>query len=298
MPIRNPATIPSLVNGQENGNVDRDLLTWVESNRLGLIWLMAELPARSMRAAHAAARSAGIILTSTGRGRTLSQQISLFTSRYTTFRTPFSWTEEDSQGNRSPVYVIKTWNGVIYYQLPGTAMAAVPGTSNHGFWCADDLAEIVNGRLVPLRSSTVQWLYANLPLFGFHWETLKERWHVHWTNGDRLTQATIDYEGGGAPLPLPPPPPSSGYDGGYMNVLYLVEGDIALFIATGVNMTWVPDETALSTLKFLKHVDPDRVPVPINRGVLKVFNLAGPAPAYPAGYSGERTVAGDFRASF
>jgi hypothetical protein len=294
MPIRNPATIPSALEGQQNGNVDPRLLTWVEPNRTGLVWLMAELPARSMRAAHARARAAGIYLTSTGRGRTFQQQVDLFTSRYTMEKTPYAWVT-DAQGNRFPVYVTKTWNGVIYYQLPGTAMAAVPGTSNHGWWCSDDLAEIVDGRVVPLRPSTIQWLFANLPDFGFYWETIKESWHVHWRNGDQLTQATIDYENGGA---VPQPPTDPGYDGRYMNILYSVEGDIALFVATGVNMSWVPDETALNTLKFLGHIDADRPPVAINRGVLKVFNLAGPAPTYPANYTGQRTVASDFRTSF
>lgn len=292
MPIKNPATKPSNLANQSNGRIDPNLLTWVDKDRTELVWLMHELPARSMRALHARARRDGIILTSTGRGRTYLQQVSLFTSRYQTTRIPYEYDDETGQ----PIYITKTWNNVVWYQRPDTAMAAIPGTSNHGWWLADDLAEIVNGEVVPLRPSTVQWLYANVPQFGFHWETIKENWHVHWTNGDRLTQATLDYEAGLDNDPVPPPPSEDDYDE-YMSVLYRVNGEIAVFVATGLTMSWVPDEAAVNFLKYLKHVNPTKEPVALNRDILKSFILVGPAPVYPAGYNGPRTTAADFRAT-
>ena len=233
MPIRRPL-LPSTINGQVNGAVDASLLNWVESNRTGSVWLMADLPARSMRAVHARAREAGIILTSTGRGRTLAQQWSIFGGGAARYR-PVSSEEYTAappanrkfwglldyvtpSGERAPgrISVGKTLgiaipNSSFWIKIKNVnggfpATAAVPGTSNHGWWCADDLAEIVDGRLVSLRPSTVQWCYANLPDFGFHWETTAEQWHVHWTNGDWLTQATLEFERGITPYPPVPVP--------------------------------------------------------------------------------------------
>jgi hypothetical protein len=290
MPIKNPSTRPSDMEGQVNGRVSPDLLTWVEPERTALVWLMHHLPARSMRALIAHAKRDGINLTSTGRGRTYLQQVSLFQSRYQTTPIPYEYDDETGK----PVYETKVWNGVVWYQKPGTSMAAIPGTSNHGWWLADDLAEIIDGVVKPLRPSTVVWLFTNVPAYGFHWETIKENWHVHWTNGDRVTQATLDYEAS-LTNPLPPPtPPSESYDE-YMSVLYRVKGDIAVFVATGLTMTWVPDEGSLNFLKFLRHVDPTKDPVEINRDILGSFYLIGPAPTYPGGYNAGRTTLADFR---
>jgi hypothetical protein len=185
--------LPSALNAQQNGKVDPALLTWVEPAHTALVWLMAELPARAMRAWHAEALKSGIVLTSTGRGRT-----------------PLA-------GRPT-----KVWAGVTYWQKPNTAMAAVPGTSNHGWWCADDLAEVVNGSLVGLRSSTVQWLYATGATFGFTWETTSEVWHVDWACGDVLPQAVLDFE---APTPAPAPNPQPQPQPSLETDMFLIKQD-------------------------------------------------------------------------
>ncbi len=183
--------LPSVLSQYENGRVPESQLDTVESTRTALVWKMAILPARGMRALHAEAKKHGIILSSTGRGRTYTQQEQLFRTRYTT--------------TYLPGRPYKIWNGVRWYQKPGVAMAAVPGTSNHGWWCADDLAEVVGGVTMGLRASTVEWLFNNAGRFGFAWETTSENWHVHWIAGDTVPQAVLAYEDS---LNPPPPPPN------------------------------------------------------------------------------------------
>lgn len=195
MPIKNTVK-PSVLNQFTNGNIPRAHLDTIEPNRTSAVYLMAILPARGMRALHSAAlKEAGIILTTTGRSRTYQQQYDLFMSRYTKSYIP----------GRS----YKTWNGVRWYLKAGMAMAAVPGTSPHGWSCADDLAEMVSGKLVALRPSTVQWLYGNARRFGFAWSTITEQWHVQWVMGDVVPQGIIDYEKTTKPTPEVPRPPTT-----------------------------------------------------------------------------------------
>lgn len=238
MPIR-PVTLPTAIKGQINGAVDASLLRYVQHNQTSLIYWMAELPARSMRAFHAAAKAEGLNLTTSGRGRTLSMQWSIFGGSQARYKAVSL-----SEYNAAPPSNRKFWGAVDYTSSGGQpapgrasvaktlgvtipnssywikvgppypATSAVPGTSNHGFWCADDMAKVDPTGVkpyLPFNSADLQILYRLGPLFGFHWETLKENWHVHWTNGDQLTAATIAYEGGAPVPPTPiPPTPSPG----------------------------------------------------------------------------------------
>lgn len=228
MPIV-PVKLPSTVKDELNGQVDPALLWTVEQSKTSIVWRMAEYPARSMRAWHAAAISAGIVLTSTGRGRTYTQQVILFLDRYSLIRTIFRYDIFSR-----PVYVTKYWPGHgLYYQKPGTSAAAVPGTSNHGWWCADDMAEIVDGLLIPLRASTLQWLYATGKLYGFGWETTDEPWHVHWVMGDLLPQRVLEFERPWLPpVPTPTPPP---VDSELMVTIYKLRDAAAQFVALTAN---------------------------------------------------------------
>lgn len=241
MPIR-PVTLPSAIQGQTNGAVDANLLRPVQKNQTALVWYMAELPARSMRAFHAAAAAEGLFLTSSGRGRTLSQQWGIFGGNQARYKAvslaeynaaPSGnrkfWGAADyttPAGQRAPgrVSVANTLNVTIpnssYWikvTLPSgvyPATAAVPGTSNHGFWCADDMAKVDPTGVKPYLSFNIadlQILYRLGPVYGFWWETRSENWHVHWGNGDQLTAATIAFEGGVPVPPTPnPPTPSPG----------------------------------------------------------------------------------------
>lgn len=74
---------------------------------------------------------------------------------------------------------VRHWKGVRYVRKPGTAAAAVPGTSNHGWGLALDLADGVNNG----RGPAWDWLQKNAARFGWHnppWATQArffEPWH-------------------------------------------------------------------------------------------------------------------------
>lgn len=102
----------------------------------------------------------------------------------------------------------KVWNGVRYWQKPGTAMSAVPGTSNHGWGLAIDacLWRLVDGtyRTVGITANApmFDWLLGHADDYGFSWEAQSEPWHLRLFTGDKTPQAVLDYEAG----PVTPPP--------------------------------------------------------------------------------------------
>lgn len=59
---------------------------------------------------------------------------------------------------------VRYWKGVRYVRKHGTAAAAVPGTSNHGWGLALDLADGVNSG----RGPAWEWLQKNAERFGWH----------------------------------------------------------------------------------------------------------------------------------
>lgn len=169
--------MPAALAGQRNGELAGALL-WVPPGPSGApVIHLVEPAARSWRALAAAAVGAGYVLRATSAAdsyRTLSQQITVFLQRYT----------------RVPLIGRPTrmWNGVVYYQLPNTAVAAVPGTSNHGLGLAVDVA----GQ--PVGSTQLMWMLAHAWAFGWSWETQSESWHIRYCTGDALPPAVHDYE--------------------------------------------------------------------------------------------------------
>ncbi len=142
---------------------------------------MAQPAARAMKALVALAREAGFELTATGTYRSLEQQERLFRQRYSRF--PLE---------NAPT---RTWNGDVWYQKPRTAVAAVPGTSNHGLGLAADLALInKQGRVVSLPANCVSFLINEAPKFGFYAELQSEPWHWTYTEGDKIPQTVLDFE--------------------------------------------------------------------------------------------------------
>lgn len=175
-----PMVKSSVLTGQPNGRLPPGLLVHV-----GPVVDLIAPAARGWAAMNAAATKAGVPLSSVSSYRTYAVQVSMFTERYTRTYLP---------GRPS-----KVWNGQRWWQKPGTAMAAVPGTSNHGWACAvDNLGAKVG-------SARLGWLIANEVSFGFSHEVQSEAWHVRWWAGDRIPGRVLDYE---ATLhPKPPPPP-------------------------------------------------------------------------------------------
>lgn len=234
--------LPTSIRNQPNGDVDPSLLNWVEQGNTALVFLMANLPARSMRAWHADAAKHGISLFTTGRGRTLAQQWQIFGGSLARYRptnvTEWNATAVESRKIPWPAADRAAVAADLHISIPDfsywvkidpkLATAATPGTSNHGYWCADDLAELVGGKIVSLSANTLQYLYGSGASFGFTWETLSENWHVCWMMGDTLPQAVLDYEKGSVPPPNPvydEDMPTLYQDKRYANV-FLVNGDV------------------------------------------------------------------------
>jgi peptidoglycan hydrolase-like protein with peptidoglycan-binding domain len=142
----------------------------------------------------AAAAADGVRLDATGTYRTYDEQVSLFTQRYS--KSPIS-------GRQT-----KQWNGVTYWQKPGVAMAASPGTSKHGLGVTADLAQrSATGALEGVGPVTLSWLAAHGPSFGF-WNSVKsEPWHWPYFPGDDIPSAVLELEGAGA-IRLQPAVPS------------------------------------------------------------------------------------------
>jgi hypothetical protein len=104
--------------------------------------------------------------------RPYSVQETCFCSRYTT--TPL-------EGRKT-----KTWNRRTYWQLPNTAMAGVPGTSNHGWGLARDTAIVRGGEVVGILANRAMfdWMLTHASDYGISWETQSEPWHLRYNAGD------------------------------------------------------------------------------------------------------------------
>lgn len=179
LPVK-PLRKPSCLDGQENGRLGAGIL-----KRCGIgNFLMADPAARACRALVAAAAARGFQVRATGTYRSYAQQEALFRSRYTC---------EVLKGRPT-----KRWNGETWYQLPKTAMAAVPGTSNHGWGLAVDFAEELDGDVAPESVSPrlVKWLIKHAATYGFSAELQSEPWHWRYVAGDRIPPAVLAFEGG------------------------------------------------------------------------------------------------------
>jgi hypothetical protein len=173
--------LPSSVQGHENGKLPVELMR----NFDGRGYLLT-IVSYGMQALHLAAWAeqidgfGGIDTETVGRYRTYARQEAMFRERYTL---------TVLAGRPS-----KIWNGQRWYQLPGTAMAAVPGTSNHGWGAADDVAEQndADPEVDGMSDRQLIWMRDNAPSFGFGLESRLERWHWHWISGDVLPQRAVD----------------------------------------------------------------------------------------------------------
>ena len=173
-------TKPACLKGQENGKLSAGILKKCDVGSA----TMAEPAARAMRAMVAAMRSAlGLDYTHVGAYRTYKGQEDLFRSRYT--KTPL------------PGRPTRKWNGETWYQKPGTAMAAAPGTSNHGWGLALDLAEKVDGKPVSISARSVKWLVKHAAQYGFSAEAQSEPWHWRYFAGDKIPDAVLAFEAAG-----------------------------------------------------------------------------------------------------
>ena len=118
------------------------------------------------------ARGDGVDLTYTYGGcyRTYAQQEALFLQRY---RLGYV------KGK-----VNKFYGGKWYTLRPGMAQAATPGTSNHGYGLAIDVALGTHpSQAHSLTGPALRWLLWVAPHYGFGWEIDSEPWHIRYYPG-------------------------------------------------------------------------------------------------------------------
>lgn len=134
-------------------------------------------------------KETGVSLTATSVAdayRPYGSQESLFRRRY-----------RDSYNPLTCSTASKMWNGVKWWQLRGVAMAAVPGTSNHGWALAVDAA-IWSGSGAPksITSNRVSWAWvqAHAIEFGWSWEVQSEPWHIRYYAGDNVPKRVLEIE--------------------------------------------------------------------------------------------------------
>jgi hypothetical protein len=162
---------------------------------------LAEPAARAAKAMVTAAAKDGVALGASDSYRPYAVQEREFKSRYSS---------KPIAGRKT-----KTWNGVTYWQKPKTAMAATPGTSNHGWGVALDLAQGDGNPADPkslwLNAKSLNWLAKNGPTFGF-WNSVKsEAWHWAYFPGDDIPPAVLEMERTGqvATTTTSTPPPDA-----------------------------------------------------------------------------------------
>lgn len=176
-----PVKPPAVLAGQSNGKLATSILVSMAGLNGGPTVRLVSTAARCWRALAGTASAAGIVLQATSVAdsyRTYQQQVTTFTARYQVDPTTngYKWWDSDSSGTP------ERW-----YKKDNVATAAVPGTSNHGWGLAVDVANASGARL--------RWLEANAVRFGWSWETVPEEpWHIRNVTGDAIPAAVIAYE--------------------------------------------------------------------------------------------------------
>ena len=196
--------MPSSLNGVSNGDLPEGLLRSVGKG--GKLHVNA---ARAFEALRADAKKHGFDLVYTWGGtyRPLAAQVSLFERRY----------DSDYVEGRNVKTGSRTWNGHRYYKKKNVAAAATPGTSNHGWGLAVDMA-LDSDRADGLDPDdavyigpALNYLWSRAADFGWSWELPKsEPWHLRYVAGDNIPAAVREYErllsAGATPPPDSPEP--------------------------------------------------------------------------------------------
>lgn len=226
--------MPSSLAGQSNGKLPSSLLVkpGFPGRPLGLLHPLASQAwlalARDVKAQF------GEVLTVTSTGdayRNYDHQVVTFTTRYTTTRLPGRPT--------------KIWNGVTYWQKPGTAMAAVPGTSNHGWGLAVDTCLYRDNQIVGITANMAMfnWMQLNAFRYGLSWEAQSEPWHLRYWSGDTVPPAVKP------PTPIPPTP-TPGDDDEVLVQFARSNGEVFAVYSNGTKI-WQPDDGTLARAQDL-----------------------------------------------
>lgn len=176
---------------QENGKLSLSTLT-----RLSVGGYLTTAAANSFERLRLAGARDGVNVTITSTAdayREYAIQERIFTERYLPTYTQYAPGKVDR----------RLWQGRYWFRRAGTAAAAVPGTSNHGWAIAIDIANVGG-----FNSTFYRWLSNNAPALGWsndEGRSVNEAWH--WT-----FRTSQDTGGGGSSAPTPTPTPEEDDD--------------------------------------------------------------------------------------
>lgn len=161
-------TFCSHLKGVKPGELPQELLRGIEGKGK-----LHHCAADAYEAMDAAANAEGIDLSPTSQAdtyRSLETQEYGFYQRYTDNPSPKLLKQKP-----------RIYKGKAWYLKKGMAPMAVPGTSNHNYGVAIDIANASGKRL--------EWLLKNAQRFGFSWEVQSEPWHLRYVAGDATPEA-------------------------------------------------------------------------------------------------------------
>lgn len=172
---------PNDLSGVSNGNVPPSLLRSLRGTKGRL----HHLAATAFNCLQLEAMFAGVDLQATSVAdtyRSYEQQKKTFNDRYAGLPT-----------GRRP-QVTRKFAGKTYFLKPGKAPSASPGTSNHGWGLAIDIANASGARLAWMLGPSE--LESPVLKYGFSWEVESgpnaEAWHIRYVVGDEIPQAVRD----------------------------------------------------------------------------------------------------------
>jgi len=200
LPINNNVVRPSTSKAYENGKLPLSVLTQVRNVKTKCFVDLTA--ARAFEACFdLGIKMLGITIKDVGDFRTFQEQINLFVDRYIPVSkdsyddTPTEhrkiWLAASTYGYSSQ-YWIKNYAKFGYWP----ATAASPGTSNHGYGLALDIAQEYDDDTSPdpITEAFVGWLCLYAPRFGIYASLKSEKWHWQYIRGDDIPQAVLDYE--------------------------------------------------------------------------------------------------------
>ena len=206
-------TMPTTLARHENGKLPDHLLV-----KIGVGSARMEMTAaRSFIAMFAEARRVlGVTVKHVGDYRPYDAQLRMFLDRYEPVS--FAVYGVTKSANRkkwdagAKTYGSQWWRKKQRPDGSFPATAATPGSSNHGWGLALDIAEEYDSDSAPdpIRTRFVDWLCDNAHRYGISAELDSEPWHWRYVAGDAIPQATRDYERSGGVLVPSPSIPEPG----------------------------------------------------------------------------------------
>lgn len=258
-----PMQKSSLLKGKENGKLPLSILTTVPGQDGGANVTLVKPAARCWVALCAEAKKHGHILKTSAPNssyRPYEDQLRIFLQRYKReykANTDVKWWKQPGQILRRKWY---KWFGAI---------AAAPGTSNHGWASAVDAGEERDGDSAPesFDDPTLMWLHNNMRRYGFSHELQPEPWHLRYFSGDKIPQAVLDYE----QQNLPTKPPVLTKKG---------QGTVCIFSVTdsGRNYLIMPEGPVAITPEFATKLiyGVGCSPMPVYKMTLAEYHLCYP----------------------